>query len=155
MAGRRCTVCWHEARPEIEAAIIGKHRQQDIANRFGLSKSAVGRHSRNHMDKGMVQAQRAEIERLQGSGSIEDRLDAMLKKAEDILWKAETASSVDTQIRALAECRKQVELLAKVIGQVKDETTIQILQVIDRHDSEGGDLVGLIEGGDDDRPTND
>ena len=40
----KCSICIHERRAEIEAQIVSQVSVRDIAGRFGVSKSSVGRH---------------------------------------------------------------------------------------------------------------
>ena len=127
---RPCLVCNSPARAAIEALILAGERHTEIGRQFGIERRSITRHKANHMDKAIAYHQNDEIEPLGASGTVEERLDALLRKAEHLLMKAERGSSLDTQIRALAECRKQVELLAKVIGDIRSDVTVQILQVI-------------------------
>ena len=46
---RSCSICTHQDRPAIEAAIGADASFRDIASRFGLSKSSVARHAASHM----------------------------------------------------------------------------------------------------------
>lgn len=134
--GRRCTVCENAARPEIEARIRGNTHLEKIADVFGVSRKALSRHEKAHMDPRWVLVPVEENEPERFTGTLEERLDALLRKAEDILAKAERMASIDTQIRAIAECRKQLELMGKLAGQIADQTaTVQILQVV-VHDAE-------------------
>jgi len=126
-----CSVCNSIARAEIEAALVAGDFQLDIAERFHVSQSALSRHLNTHMDKLSSYAAKYQIEPMELSGSLEDRLDALLEKAAQILAEAERTASTDTKIRAVAELRKQLELCAKLAGQIADQTaTVQLLQVI-------------------------
>ena len=46
---RKCTVCIHEERIEIEKAMIRSVPYQDIASRFGISAAAAWRHAKSHL----------------------------------------------------------------------------------------------------------
>jgi hypothetical protein len=45
-----CSVCSHDKRYAIEAALVSGVSQLSLAARFGLSNDAIGRHYRNHLD---------------------------------------------------------------------------------------------------------
>src|SRR6266571_8013538 len=44
-----CTVCSHDARPQIDLAIATGLSKRQIAQRDGLAADAVWRHERNHL----------------------------------------------------------------------------------------------------------
>lgn len=46
--GRKCTVCHHPNRCEIESAIIAQTMHRDIAKLYGVSVHAVFRHAKSH-----------------------------------------------------------------------------------------------------------
>ncbi len=43
---RRCRICTHEQRNEIEAALTSGRTYQDITRLFGVSKQSIGTHKR-------------------------------------------------------------------------------------------------------------
>ena len=49
MAGRKCKVCAHEARAEIEQAILAGEPRNAVADHYGLSRSSVARHYKKHL----------------------------------------------------------------------------------------------------------
>jgi hypothetical protein len=73
---RVCTICKHPKREEIEAAIIDRASFRDIAERFGTSKTAVFRHSGEHLPAALTAAKKAEevtradtlLDRIEGLG---------------------------------------------------------------------------------------
>ncbi len=56
---RTCTICTHEQRPEIDAALLADDPLRDIAGQWSVSKSAVARH-REHLPRQLVKAQEQE-----------------------------------------------------------------------------------------------
>ena len=46
---RSCSICTHQDRPAIEAALAAGTSVRRIASRFGLSKSSVARHAASHV----------------------------------------------------------------------------------------------------------
>lgn len=129
--GRHCTVCVHEARAEIEAQIRAKTRYQDIADRFGLHRKAIGRHKLNHMDAPMVQVEKAEIAPLWLSWTPQERLEWLIGEACTLMAEAKAkSSSADTRARVLGECRKVVEFAEKIAGRMPAEQVQQLMVVV-------------------------
>jgi len=46
---RTCTICSHEKRGDIEAAVVAGTSYRDIARRFETSKDAIARHASEHI----------------------------------------------------------------------------------------------------------
>jgi hypothetical protein len=57
---RKCTVCEHTERTEIEKAMIRNESYQNIALRFGISVSAVFRHRKAHVAKSLLKSREAQ-----------------------------------------------------------------------------------------------
>ena len=57
---RSCTVCTHEARAEIERALVAGEAFRHIAARFDTSTGALQRHKADHLPVKLVKAQEAE-----------------------------------------------------------------------------------------------
>ena len=55
---RRCTVCRHPQKAEIEEAMVTGEPERTIADRYGLSKSGVHRHATNHLPTILAHAAR-------------------------------------------------------------------------------------------------
>lgn len=139
--GRRCTICYHQARAEIEAQILGHKPHAKIARSFGLGRGPVGRHAREHMKpiRGLVldengqlisQGQTDEDAALLASGSSQERLEWLIKEACALMAEAKTRSTVDVRNRVLSQCTKIMELAEKIAGRMPPDSTVQILQVI-------------------------
>ncbi len=52
---RTCTICGHEQRRRIEAAMLEQAPLRDIARRWGVSKDAASRHRKDHIPKAVIQ----------------------------------------------------------------------------------------------------
>ena len=78
---RKCTVCIHPQRTEIEKALLDGESYQSIADRFGLSKTAVGSHKRNgHIEQHIAEAKKAE--EIADADDLLARLEMLLTQTE-------------------------------------------------------------------------
>jgi hypothetical protein len=58
---RTCTVCAHADRPKIDRTlVVGQEALRTIADRFSVSKTALGRHKENHLPATLAVAREAE-----------------------------------------------------------------------------------------------
>jgi hypothetical protein len=119
MMPRVCTVCAHDERHSINVALVQREPYRAIARRYGLGRDALARHAREHLPKLLVKSSRAveaaRADDLLGSiGSMVGRLEAFLDRAE--------ADEDGPEFRANAAVwRKQIELLAKIAGELQQE----------------------------------
>lgn len=121
MAESRCKTCNHPEVQEIDSLLISGEGGglRKLAERFGLSRDSLRRHRQKHLASAVAKASGAVITRvdpdpaglMQQLASLERRVTALLDKAES---DGETA----TAIRAATELRNQVELLAKLMGEI-------------------------------------
>ena len=58
----QCTICRHPKREEIEDALVRRVPMRRIARRYGVSKSAVGRHIRSHVAEELLEMMRERLE---------------------------------------------------------------------------------------------
>lgn len=182
---RKCSVCVHPERAEIEAAIVGQIAYRDIARQWGVSKDAVGRHRKAHLPANLVRATetaqaidlREQIESLFGrihllydacdrwlrdpedpsrydigprAGDIsvtyweegpsgrrvkrKRKLSALLAEAMSHNGRGRTIELVETKhadprelvLKTAARLQAQVELLAKLLGELQQEGTVNI-----------------------------
>jgi len=61
--GRTCSICIHQQREAIERALVADEPQRGMAQRFGVSRQALGRHVTEHMPAVLATAQHAQQER--------------------------------------------------------------------------------------------
>src|SRR3712207_9430279 len=120
---RSCTLCEHPRREEIDRALVGDSSNLSISSLFGVSESAVRRHKANHLPAKLVMAQAAE-EVAQADDLLEQVRD-LQGRALAILGKAESAGDLRTALGAIREARGNLELLAKLLGEL-DERPVEI-----------------------------
>lgn len=127
-----CTVCKHESRAEIEAALLKNEPSlRAIAGQYQLSRAALGRHRDSHITEALAKATEAE--------AVSDA-DALLKEVNDIIKDVKTliaeakkgegvkpGEQVRTALLGIRELRSTLELLAKLRGQLNEGATVNIL----------------------------
>lgn len=122
---RTCTVCTHDERHQINLALVTtRDPYRDIAQQFGVSKDAVMRHSRNHLPKLLVEATQA-LE-VANADDLLAKVEELRVKAMDVLTEAEEAKDHRTMLAAIDRASKQLELLAKLMGELSDAPQINL-----------------------------
>ena len=111
---RRCTVCDHETRTSIETALISGAPLRDIAGRYGVSKSALERHKADHLPAGLAKAR--EAEEAARADDLLSHVRGLQGRTLAILESAEVSGEHRTALAAIAEARRNLELLGKLAG---------------------------------------
>jgi hypothetical protein len=122
---RSCTVCEHSKRGEIDRALVGDSSNLSVSSLFGVSESAVRRHKANHLPAKLVMAQAAE--EVAQADSLLDQVRDLQSRAYGILDKAEAADDLRTALGAIREARGNLELLAKLLGELDERPQVNIL----------------------------
>ncbi|MFV2044265.1 MAG: hypothetical protein ACC700_13670 [Anaerolineales bacterium] len=133
-----CFLCTHEERYEFDRALALKEvTQVQVARQIGCSKMSVSRHFRNHLlpALGDLLARRRDRESIDIMAEVETLFWEMKDALEDLKTRPRPEKLVP---RYWAELRKNLELLAKITGEletarvkveINTEVTQQILQV--------------------------
>ena len=122
---RVCTCCTHRDRHAIEKLIVGGTPNRRIATQFGLSEAAVRRHAAEHLPVALVQAQEAE-DSAQALDVLQ-QLRTINAAALTVLRDARTAGDGDLMLKAIDRVHRQVELQAKLLGDLDDRPVVNIL----------------------------
>ena len=121
---RTCTVCAHPERAILDAALVRGEPLRDIAGRYAVSKSAVARHKAEHLPASLVKATAA-AEVADADRLLRDA-GALRAKAVSLLLAAERAGDLRTALAGVREARGCVELLARLLGELRDAPTVNI-----------------------------
>ena len=124
---RKCTVCAHPKREEIDQAIVDGVPYRAIACRYGVGREAVRRHALHHLPRTLAKAHEAkEVARaddlLARAREYETRAVALLEKAAE-------ENDYGTALRGIKEARSCLELLARLRGEIEREKAVNILQL--------------------------
>jgi hypothetical protein len=122
--GRKCSICNHEKVEEINRLLLEGVSLRDIAGRYSVSKTSLGRHKKQHIPAAMSKAVGAH-EAAQADDLLAQVV-SLRDKALSILIKAEKAGDLRTALQGVREAKGCLELLAKLQGELQQEGTINI-----------------------------
>jgi hypothetical protein len=110
----------------INTALLNNEPLRDIARRWRVSKDAVARH-KEHLPAHLAKAE--EAKEVAQADSLLDRLLDLSKETAAILKEARQGDEKDNELalKAIARAEKQIELQARLLGELKDTTTVNVL----------------------------
>jgi hypothetical protein len=120
---RTCSVCAHEQRREIDAALLNETPLRNIAQRYGTSATALHRH-REHLPRQLVKAR--EQEDVSQAIDVIKQLKAINGATLAILKEARDDKNGELALKAVDRIQRQLELQAKLLGELQQEGTINI-----------------------------
>jgi hypothetical protein len=121
---RSCTVCEHHQRGAIDEALVGGASNRSVASLYDVSEAAARRHKANHLPAKLVMAQAAE-EVAQADDLLAQVRDLQARTLA-ILEAAEGSSQHRTALGAIREARSNLELLAKLLGELDERTVVNL-----------------------------
>ena len=124
---RTCTICTHEERAAIDSALLSEEALRNIAQRFGTSPTALHRHKDKHIPPHLARASNA-AEVVQAD-SLLDKLQSLNTETMLILREAREGDDNELALKAIARAEKQLELQAKLLGELNEGVTVNILAV--------------------------
>ncbi len=139
---RTCTICHHPERVAIDQALIDGIALRAIAGQHAIAKSSLARHAASHLPEALARSRRAAEEVV--SDDLVDRLMLMHAQAEDVLHEAREAKDGPLQLAALARLQKQMELEARLLGELREASVIHNTQINVLVSAEWLELRGLI-----------
>jgi hypothetical protein len=122
---RSCTVCTHDEGHAINVALVQRVPYRDIARQYGVSKDALSRHLRDHVPQQLVKASEA-LEAADADDLLE-QVRGLQARTLNILEAAETSREHRTALAAIRETRSNLELLAKLLGELDERPQVNIL----------------------------
>ncbi len=121
---RSCTLCTHPDRDAIDEALVGGVAFPALVAKHRVSKDSLSRHKGNHLPAKMVMAQAAE--EVAQADSLLDQVRELQASALGILDKAEKAGELRTALGAIREARGNLELLAKLLGELDERPQVNL-----------------------------
>src|SRR5215212_2456022 len=154
---RSCTICEHPEREAIDRALVGDASNRSVASLYDVSEAAVRRHKGNHLPAKLAKAhEAAEVSR---ADDLLRQVRALQSKTLNILLRAESAGDLRTALSAVREARGNVELLARLSGELYERPVVNlhvspewlelravIVGALERHPEAQSAVVGALEG---------
>lgn len=139
---RRCTVCLHPKRTKVDKALVADRTFRSIADEFRLSEAALKRHKKIHLPTRLAKAHQEE-ERVEATKLVRHRqelkaddhrealdivhqLRAVNAACLEVLKRARTDGKDSTLLRAVDRIHRQIEIQARLLGQIQDTQTINV-----------------------------
>jgi hypothetical protein len=123
---RTCSVCRHPQRDAIDRALIAGEPVRTIASRYvTISHMAVQRHKEEHLPATMVKAK--ETEDISHAIDVVKQLRAINGVAVQIMAEARQRGDGDTALKAIDRVQRQIELQAKLLGELDDRPHVDIV----------------------------
>ena len=120
---RRCTVCTHPQRAEIERALTGGGVSRKIAQRFRVSEFALSRH-KAHMREAVKAA--LEAGKVNRGRDVLERLQELNQRARAILEEAQREGRPRDALAAIRELRGLLKLEAELVGDLGPGTVVTV-----------------------------
>jgi len=157
---RSCTVCSHPKREEIDRALVEGVSAAEISGRYRtLGERAVRRHRSNHLPAKLVMAEKAA--EVAEADDLLEQVGDLQRRALAILDRAEEAGELRTALSAIREARGNLELLAKLLGELDERPVVNlnvssewlelravIVTALEPHPEAMSAVVGALEGAD-------
>jgi hypothetical protein len=121
---RSCTTCTHPDREAIDEALVSGSALSALSAKYRVSEDALGRHKANHLPAKLVMAQAAE--EVAQADTLLGQVRDLQQRALDILDKAEEAGELRTALGAIREARGNLELLAKLLGELDERPVVNL-----------------------------
>lgn len=131
---RRCTVCLHPHRLEVDKELVANRTFSSIASHYGLSLSALKRHKKTHLPAQLVKAHRAAevgraadlVEYRNGLETAEihqaidmvQQLKAINAACLEVLKKARAAEKHSVLLSAVDRISRQIEIQARWLNEI-------------------------------------
>jgi len=121
---RKCTICEHPQVDEINKLLLEGVSLRDIARQYSVSRAALHRH-KDHIPADLAKAR--EAKEVAQADNLLDQLKDLQRRTLAILQAAEQDNDHGMALKAIKEARGNLELLAKLLGELQERQVINIL----------------------------
>lgn len=121
---RACTICTHSQRDEIETALVNGTPYRNIVKQYGGSPATLTRHATDHI-KQAVKASHAARSEAQALDVVQ-QLKAINSVTLAILKESRDAKKNGLALFAIDRVQKQLELQAKLLGDINDAPQVNV-----------------------------
>ncbi len=122
---RSCLICQHPDRESIDKALARQTSNRELARVYSLSEASIRRHKANHLPARVARAQEAEDVR--EALDVVRQLKAINAASLHILKEAREQGRQGTALAAIDRIHKQIELQAKLLGELDDRPQVNVL----------------------------
>ncbi|MCZ6508510.1 MAG: hypothetical protein O7A04_10770 [Acidobacteria bacterium] len=144
---RRCTICTHPEHHAIEKALVSGETYRAIARTYRVGTSSLWRHKKEHLPAQLLKAREAEevdhaidvvkqikareAEEVGHAIDIVKQLKAINAASLEVLQNARASKRDSTLLRAVDRIHRQIELQARLLGDLQDQQTVNVAVVMD------------------------
>lgn len=122
---RRCTVCLHHKRTEIEREIVSGVPVRWLARHFNLSRQSLYRHRDHHLPQLLVQAKQAQD--LTHADDLAQRFEGLIDDAQRIRTLAEKHHDYRAALVGLRDIVRINEILLEVRGELNRNPQVNVM----------------------------
>ncbi len=122
---RTCTVCVHKDREAIDQALVSGQSARALAALYRVSDDAITRHNAAHLPHALTKAQAARD--VAQADSLLSEMQRLQKITLGILGRAVSADDLRTALVAIREARGNLELLAKITGELDERAVVNLV----------------------------
>jgi transposase-like protein len=122
---RKCKVCSHPLKDDIDFRLVSGHAYRELSRQFGIDKSSLHRHKKNHISAKLIESQR--FKEISSANLLVEQIQKLQIKAERIAKKAERKGDYRTALAGIRELTRIVELLGKLQGELHESNVNIVL----------------------------
>lgn len=154
---RICTVCAHPEHHAINVALVNRDPYRNITQRYGVSKYALTRHTKEHLPKLLLKAKDA-VEVAEADDLL-SRLEALQSRTLAVLEAVEGTENYTVALAAIREARSNLELIGRVTKELESAPTFNlhlnpewlelratIVAALEPHPEARGSVLRALEG---------
>jgi hypothetical protein len=118
-------VCDHPELGAVDKALVASEASfRNIARRFSVSVAALHRHKTDHLPAALLRAR--EVEEVAHADDLLADVRSLKARTLAILEVAEATHDLRTALGAIREARSNLELLAKLLGELNERPQVNI-----------------------------
>lgn len=138
-----CSICIHEKRTEIDAAVLRQEPLRSISRTYRVSEDALSRHKHNsHFLRALVKAHSSSEIKL--ASSPLEQMESIQLEALSILDAAKQSNDPRIALVAIREVREIIMGLARIMGEIKEAPTVAIQQNIVLGQDQVREALGVL-----------
>jgi hypothetical protein len=123
---RKCSICNHDRRQEIEHALFRGDSHRVVAQQFTVPRGAVARHIK-HISTALTQARK--LTEIGAGKSIFLQLRELNLQIEQLKARADRTGDYRAALAALREKTRLVELEARLTGELNEKPEVKIVNL--------------------------